>query len=86
MVSSFERLPVGATTIFFGRVAVFALAQLRRACVQRLLSANRWCCQVAAGAVTDALVKIWRRRLSIQEGGATTAAGGSNSSGPQVET
>ena len=37
-------------------------------------------------AVTDALVKIWRRRLSIQEGGATTAAGGSNSNGPHVET
>ena len=36
-------------------------------------------------AVTDALVKIWRRRLSIQEGGATTAAGGSNSSGPHAE-
>lgn len=37
-------------------------------------------------AVTDALVKIWRRRLSIQEGGAKTAAGSSNSSAPHVET
>lgn len=34
-------------------------------------------------AVTDTLVKIWRRRLRIQEDGATTA---SDSSGPHVET
>ena len=37
-------------------------------------------------AITDALVKIWRRRLGIEESGATTAANGSNSSGPHVET
>ena len=37
-------------------------------------------------AVTDALVKIWRRRLGIQVGGVTTAADGSNSSGPHVDT
>ena len=36
--------------------------------------------------VTDILVKIWRRRLDGQEGGATTVAGGSNPSGPHVET
>ena len=36
-------------------------------------------------AVTDALVRIWRRRLGIH-GGATTAANGPNSSGPHVET
>ena len=36
-------------------------------------------------AVTDALVKIWRRRLAIQAGGATTAADGSNPDGPHVE-
>ena len=37
-------------------------------------------------AITDAFVRIWRRRLGIQAGGATTAADGSNSSGPHVET
>ena len=37
-------------------------------------------------AITDALVKIWRRRLGIEESGATTAANGSNSSGSHVET
>ena len=37
-------------------------------------------------AVTDALVKIWRRRLSIQESSATTAADGSGSSGPHAES
>ena len=35
--------------------------------------------------ITDTLVKIWRRRLGMQ-GGATTAAGASNSSAPDVET
>ena len=37
-------------------------------------------------AVTDAFVKIWRRRLGVQEGGVTTVADGSNSSEPRVET
>ena len=40
-MGSFERLPVDATVIFFGRVAVLALAQLRRICMLRLPSANR---------------------------------------------
>ena len=37
-------------------------------------------------AVTDMLVKIWRRRLRIQAGGDTTAVDGSNPSRPHAET